>query len=135
MHRLYARLIGGGNHAYPASKHAQAIDRVERLTAAVDLQQDQRAALGRLHRAFGQRAPVNMVFENGRQIAMLIGRAPDVAVLTELLHHGVVDVDRVPDWQARGTKDTHVTAQGRRIRATSYAASLEYDLGTTSVEQ
>jgi hypothetical protein len=68
------------------------------------------------HGAGRKRDPVDLVFEYSSQVAVLLWRAPHMAIgpereCAELLNGGVRGVDGVPNWECARVVDAHVAAQ------------------------
>lgn len=112
----HGALIRDGEHAHPAAQDAQRVDRVEALAATADLRDSEGASLRRPDGPRTQRNPVDLVFEHGRHLAVLLGGDPDVPVgpsgeVAQLLHFCVGMVDVVFDRETRGVVDADVGAQ------------------------
>ncbi|MPL80480.1 hypothetical protein SDC9_26380 [bioreactor metagenome] len=110
-------LVRDRQQPHPSPENAHLIDRVEALRAARDLDQRQRLALCRPHRALGKRDPVDLRLHQPGHRAMALGARPDHALapghqLAQLAHLRVARIGAVIDQrQAGGGEEPHLGAE------------------------
>lgn len=96
-------LVRDREHPHPPTKDAKRVDGVKGLRSTRDLSDSQRTTLRRSYTAGTERDPINLVLEYGGQVAMLLGRDPDVTIApatqrSQFLDFRVVMLLVVLDW-------------------------------------